>query len=90
MQIDTGLIQSWILKIFDFLNKGYELFYFILMKICPDFLKETLLSYENMAYVFYGFMLFAGISLVFKMRKKIFWVLVIFAAVMVAANYYIL
>ena len=87
MEINTDAAKPVVLKIFDFINNGFNFFYDSFMKICPEFIKEYLAVYSHMAYVFYGFLLFLGIALAYKMRKKIFLIISLIAIFLIAAKF---
>lgn len=84
-----NILKPVVFKIFDLIEKGFDLFYETLQKLCPGFVENYLAFHDYMIYIIYGFLLFLGISLAYRLRKKIFLIVSLVAIVMIIAHYFL-
>lgn len=89
MDVEEKGLKPLIFKVFDWIEKGFDEFYELLEKVFPGFMENYFAIHETMIYIVYGFVLFLGVALAYRLRKKIFFIISLIAALMIMAQYFL-
>ena len=89
MDAENKIIKPLVFKIFDWIEEGFVAFYELLEKVFPGFAENYFALHETMIYIVYGFLLFFGVALAYRMRKKIFFIISLIAAMLIMAQYFL-